>query len=299
MKWAVTDKLKKYLYGPRSFEVSTDNNPLTYVLTTAKLDATTKRSVAALALYNFEIYYRSGKHNIDADSLSRTKWPESVDDIVADKNSCIGVKTNIVHAIFQGTSIPYAYVETISKSTKVVPESYLGSMTLDKWKVEQSKDPSLHFLNQLLNEGVLLQRKTSQVELNCPGNRPYLKSQKQIQLHNGLLYKKVYSDKHRKQSYFLQLVLPPQLIDYVLKSCYDEVGHLGRDETLEPLTERFYWHSMYRDVVYNLSNCASCLTRKGIAPKAELCPITANRPLKSVHMDYLSLEPKKGKQKIF
>jgi hypothetical protein len=39
LKWAVTDKFKDYLYGAKFF-VFTDNNPLTYVLTTAKLDAT-------------------------------------------------------------------------------------------------------------------------------------------------------------------------------------------------------------------------------------------------------------------
>ena len=38
-------------------EVYTDDNPLTYVLTTAKLDATGQRWVAALAMYNFKIYY--------------------------------------------------------------------------------------------------------------------------------------------------------------------------------------------------------------------------------------------------
>ena len=51
---------------------------------------------------------------------------------------------------------------------------------------------------------------------------------------------------------------------------------------------------MYRDVVYHLSNCTSCLKRKGVAPKAELCTITVNRPLELVHMDYLSLQPSKG-----
>ena len=50
LKWAVTDKFKEYLYGTSSFEVFTDNNPLTYVLITAKLDATTQRWVAALTL---------------------------------------------------------------------------------------------------------------------------------------------------------------------------------------------------------------------------------------------------------
>ena len=45
----------------------TDNNPLTYVLTTTKLDATGQRWIASLANYDFKIYYRSGKLNVDAD----------------------------------------------------------------------------------------------------------------------------------------------------------------------------------------------------------------------------------------
>ena len=49
----------------------TDNNPLTYVLSTAKLDATGHRWVAALANCNFTITYRSGRLNKDADGLSR------------------------------------------------------------------------------------------------------------------------------------------------------------------------------------------------------------------------------------
>ena len=51
-----------------------DNNPLTYVLTTAKLDGTGQRWIANLANYNFKIFYRSGKSNIDADALSRIPW---------------------------------------------------------------------------------------------------------------------------------------------------------------------------------------------------------------------------------
>ena len=35
LKWAITEKFKDYLYG-NIFTVMTDNNPLTYVLTTAK-----------------------------------------------------------------------------------------------------------------------------------------------------------------------------------------------------------------------------------------------------------------------
>ena len=62
LKWSVTEKFHDYLYGSL-FEVITDNNPLTYILTTAKLGATGQRWVASLSDYNFTIKYRSGKKN--------------------------------------------------------------------------------------------------------------------------------------------------------------------------------------------------------------------------------------------
>ena len=71
LKWCVSEKFSDYLqFGP-PFEVFTDNNPLTYILTSAKLNATGLRWVARLADYNFSIKYRAGKKHIDADYLSR------------------------------------------------------------------------------------------------------------------------------------------------------------------------------------------------------------------------------------
>lgn len=57
LKWVVVDKFHDYLYGAR-FTVRTDKNPLTYVLTTAKLNATGHRWLAALSTYDFGIQYR-------------------------------------------------------------------------------------------------------------------------------------------------------------------------------------------------------------------------------------------------
>ena len=45
LKLAVTEKFHDYLYG-NHFTVVTDNNPLTYVLSSAKLDATGHRWLA-------------------------------------------------------------------------------------------------------------------------------------------------------------------------------------------------------------------------------------------------------------
>ena len=71
LKWAVTKKFCPYLYHAPSFDIYTDNNPLTYINTTAKLNATSHRWVAELADYNFKLHYHPGKASTDADFLSR------------------------------------------------------------------------------------------------------------------------------------------------------------------------------------------------------------------------------------
>lgn len=56
--WAVTRHFREYLCcSPFDFHVKTDNNPLIYVNTTAKLNATGHRWVSELASFNFTLKY--------------------------------------------------------------------------------------------------------------------------------------------------------------------------------------------------------------------------------------------------
>ncbi len=71
LKWAVTEHFRDYLFYAPKFTIYTDNNPLTYVMSTAKLSYTGYRWIASLADFEFTIKYRPGKANIDADFLSR------------------------------------------------------------------------------------------------------------------------------------------------------------------------------------------------------------------------------------
>ena len=52
LKWAVTESFQEYLYG-NTFASYSDSNPLTYVLTTTKLDILGHRWIAKLAKFNF------------------------------------------------------------------------------------------------------------------------------------------------------------------------------------------------------------------------------------------------------
>ena len=52
LKWVVVEKFREYLYGS-TFNMYTDNNPLTYVLPTAKLDAASYHWVTSLKKLQF------------------------------------------------------------------------------------------------------------------------------------------------------------------------------------------------------------------------------------------------------
>ncbi len=71
LKWAICDNFRDYLYYASEFTVYTDNNPLTYILSSAKLNATGLRWVGELSDFHFTIKYRPGRANTDADALSR------------------------------------------------------------------------------------------------------------------------------------------------------------------------------------------------------------------------------------
>ena len=69
LKWSVCKKFKDYLLGS-IFRVYTDNNPLVYVKT-SKLGMAQIHWLSELALYDFNIVYRTGKSNLVADALSQ------------------------------------------------------------------------------------------------------------------------------------------------------------------------------------------------------------------------------------
>ena len=75
LKWVVTEQFHEYLspYGKNrnEFVVCTNNNPLTYIFSSANLDAAGQHWVACLASYNFSLEYQKGKDNTVADFLSR------------------------------------------------------------------------------------------------------------------------------------------------------------------------------------------------------------------------------------
>lgn len=131
LKWAVVDKLHDYLYGAR-FEVRTDNNPLTYVLTSAKLDATGHRWLAALSSYDFSLRYRSGVQNIDADAPSRRPHPTLIQEQEWEDISAAGVKVMSQMSAVTKQMNPCSgrVIDQLGPPMQAIPQAYCNLSTL-------------------------------------------------------------------------------------------------------------------------------------------------------------------------
>ena len=149
LKWSITERFHGYLYG-RHFEVYTDNNPLTCILTTAKLDATGQRWVASLANYNFKIFYKSGKLNVEVDALLFIPWEntqmKNVEPLI--------VKTMLQSKMESEISFPEEYfLERVLLKSMTVDTTL--KLTQKDWVKEQMDDVDINKVVQLLKSNKL------------------------------------------------------------------------------------------------------------------------------------------------
>ena len=160
LKWAVREEFHEYLHGAKTFDTYTDNNPLTYVLTSAKLDACGQRWIAKLANYNFTIRYRCGQSNVEADALSRISWPE----ILSDEDIDIDLEcmdTHVVYAVLIGTNSKSSLIESVTCSSEIIPDELdveNNFTTALDWVKLQRTDPNLSVIIKLIESGQLFKR---------------------------------------------------------------------------------------------------------------------------------------------
>ena len=126
------------------------------MLTTAKLDVTGQHWVAALALYNFKIYYRSGKTNVNADALSRIPW--NLEEIA---QSC-SYETLAIKAItMKSVKIELQEVDEclVSKAATFFAPDYAPNMSISEWQASQLEDENIAKIVKLMDQERLMKYK--------------------------------------------------------------------------------------------------------------------------------------------
>ena len=284
LKWSVTEKFHDYLINGPDFEVVTDNNPLTYVLSTAKLHSTGLRWVAELASFRFSIRYRSGKKHVDADYLSRNAVDE-FEELKKKTDKVLDIEeTGIVlaSAARKENVINAVRVDAVEMEST----DQLGKISNEDLKKAQIEDEFVEPVYRIIEAGNQVTRKEmKQLSKNV---KIMLKQAKKLSIVDGVLI--------RKTANFVQIVLLEMFRQLVYTELHEKLAHLGPDRVLELARRRFYWPRMKNDIEnYVRKRCRCLISKKKNNPAcAPMVPMYSTHPLELLTIDYMHLDKAKG-----
>lgn len=278
LKWAVTERFQDYLISS-SCTVYTDNNPLTYVLSTAKLNATGQRWVAELADFDITIKYRPGRENGDADGLSR--MPCDIETMIEECSSVQttvqAVEVNVSHTVW--SIMAAECIETDEDMPTPLSRAALRQAQKD------DKDIGPIIACKQSNERPVGQ----QLKAFGALSRCLLRDWEKLGFDgDGIL--------HRNTATSTQLVLPEIFKSTVLRQLHNDMGHQCVERTTSLVRDRFFWPHMQREIEHYVTQNCTCLKQKKTCreTKAPLSPIVTTQPFELVSIDFLHLDKCKG-----
>lgn len=278
LKWAMTEKFREYLLGHRCI-VYTDNNPLAH-LASAKLGAVEQRWASELAPFDFELKYRSGRSNGNADALSRQHPAGS---------------TELQH-IIPGTILPTS-LRTVGPQDQLVHATQTTITALPGHSVADLQN--LQAGDRVIQEVLAYWRKGTRPS---PMERKQLSKPAMVMLgqwdrlveKEGVVYRKVFRPDGAEEAF--QLVLPEVMKKDVLTQLHQQHGHQGVERTNELVRQRCYWPGMSADVAQWCLECERCQVAKDTRPAARsfMGHLLASRPNEIVAIDFTILEPSRS-----
>ena len=258
-KWSVTVPFHEYLYG-NTLTVKYDNNPLTYVWTTAWLDDTGHHWVAWVAVYNFNIQYEKDKTIIEADALSRVDWGEKI--------SAESVKV-ILNMAMEGMS---TLAEVCAHSFQVC--SNMGNINLAPQHVLKNNlaETQLKYAN--FQEIIYLYQKMG-LDTAKLANYESLELKALLwpwlwhMLCQEVFYLK--AELHCEDYNDMRLGKLPKYQLLAMQGWHDDLGHLGLEQMLDLLRDWLYLPGMQDDAEKHVWTFERCLKFKSRPQHEEPC----------------------------
>ena len=242
-----------------------------------------------LADFHFDVRYRPGKANADADTLSR--MPISFEEYMTGCSEMVSqdVLNAVTSSINESNSTETAWLSSLT-ATPVVLEEELGSVStisLSDLSAVQQEDTTisrvLHFMQdrRRLTYREKLQETTVVRPLLHKWNRLFLSQ-------DGILY--------HKSGIRNQIVLPKKYRKRVYEEVHENMGHSGADRLIELARERFYWPFMRADITHYVTKVCQCLKQRkpAIHVNAPLQSIIFTGPFQLVSIDFVHLERSSG-----
>ena len=301
LKWAITEQFHEYLspYGKNrnEFVVCTDNNLLTYIFSSANLDAAGQRWVAHLASYNFSLEYQKGKNNTVADFLSQMNERLPEEEVQEYLNQILypGVKAVLDNAITpieeraeQGVRPTPDCQGVPQEETIVARPARLATTNVSNWKQEQKEDPVLYQVAKHLRVPHETFKAVLHKVLDKKATAAYIKAKEQLLIRNGLLYRK--TQQGQGDEIVFQFIVPQRHRGAALDGCHREAAHQGQCRSIALMQECFWWPGMTRDLRNHIKKCSRCRKYEAAPPVAPMKPLTCSGLGELLHVDFTSIE---------
>lgn len=267
----------------------------THVLSTARLNVVGHRWVGELTDFHFDIKYRPGKMNTDADTLSR--FPVKLQDKM--KKHTQSMSPEVVSAVWQGNKavqendVPWLATLQLDREdvdVDAVPLDSISSVVPENIRAAQQEDPAtkevvyLKHQNWIPNER---EKRNMRKE-----TKRLLYEWKKLEVDDGILYWQ--TEQHK------QLVLPEKLKPIVLKTLHNDMGHVGAEKVVNLARERFYWPNMQQEIEDYVNKRCVCVKQKRphLPQRTPMGNISTSSPFELICIDYLQLEQSQGYEYI-
>lgn len=253
LKWAITERFRDYLYYAPHFTVFSDNNPLSYILTTPKLDVTRLRWVGELSDFQFTLKYKPGSLNRDADGLSRMPTNFSSFMLSCTEESDPTEIQALVQMIimrdygklpFLPTIVSAATVSMDDNYLQTIPGESLKKIPKEDLKIEQEEDSDIGEVKKLVESGEKSVHKVRK-SLTPPGRHLVRAWSKLMVGEDGILWRTV---RQPSGEICHQIILPKKYRPIVMEELHVNMGHLGAEKVTTLAQGRFYWPNMSSNI---------------------------------------------------
>jgi hypothetical protein len=301
--WA-TKYFRPYLFG-RKFKIVTDHKPLQWLMNLKEPNARITRWSIKLSEYTYDVVYKSGKSNTNADALSRIEIHNEVSSMIANSpeapnmNELDDRQTETNHTSDENPilEIPISE-EPLNKFTRQLVIRILDRKS--RISDTKTKPFETHLKTYVeINEGNLRQELINSIIKHIdPKYRTAILVQP---------IEKMYSIVPIIQSTFknssMKLILVKSEIENVgnyerqqeiIRKYHEgKTNHRGINESYLALAHKYFWPKMRDSISKYINECIVCgqakYERNPIRPRFQVVP-PANKPFEIIHADTFTVE---------
>lgn len=283
--WAVK-YFRPYLYG-RKFQILTDHRPLTWLMNLKDPNSKLIRWRLKLEEYQYDIVYKKGKINTNADALSRIEINFNESDRATNNDSDI----NTIHSNEENIT---RFIPISEKPINYFPQQVI-------LKLESKTKNTLQILYKTHKRRIIHKNifdEQTLIELI----KQFVNPNKQTAILTDDVTFKTITSLHQRFFNHYKLIRCMKLIndvtssdeqDKLISDYHDKSNHRGITETLEHLKRDYYFPNLKSKITHIINSCDVCLRTKyeRHPPKIKFeITQTPTRPNEFLHIDIYSIQ---------